>query len=169
MLLAGDVGGTNTRLGLFERGGQRPRAVASDVFSTLDHEDLVAIIRAFTTKQPLAHLRIEAACFGVAGPVADGSAQLTNVGWRVDTEQVSKAFGIRPVSLLNDLQAMAWAVPVLEDSELLVLRSGTPREGNMALVAAGTGLGEAILHHVADQFIPGVGRRACRLCRHHRA
>jgi glucokinase len=98
---------------------------------------------------------IEAACFGVAGPVIDGSADLTNVPWRVDARRVAETFKLRRVALLNDLQAMAYAVPVLQPSEMQVLQEGEALPGgNIALIAAGTGLGEAMLHSVDGRFIP---------------
>jgi len=77
------------------------------------------------------------------------------VPWRVDARQVSRAFEMSHVSLLNDLEALAWAVPVLRDSEVHALQQGEPqRGGNIAVIAAGTGLGEALLHHVDGRFIP---------------
>src|ERR1700681_1643678 len=115
MLLAGDVGGTNTRLGLFDRLLDRPRLITARVFSTLAYRDLSAIITAFSSDEAVQGAKIEAACFGVAGPVAGDTAELTNVGWHVDARQVAKAFDIPipRVRLLNDLQAMAQAIPVL--------------------------------------------------------
>jgi glucokinase len=98
--------------------------------------------------------RVGRACFGVAGPVIDEAADLTNVPWRVDARRTSRAFGV-PAWLLNDLQAMAYAIPVLQDSEVLVLQDGEPvPNGNIALIAAGTGLGEALLHHIEGRRVP---------------
>jgi glucokinase len=155
VILAGDIGGTNTRLGLFDRAGDRPRRIAIGVFPTQKFQNLQAIVSAFAADPTVNGARVGAAAFGVAGPVLGGSAQLTNVGWRVDAGEISRAFDIPRVDLLNDLQAMAHAVPVLQPSELLVLQEGVPTEsGNMALIAAGTGLGEAILHRVAGRFVP---------------
>jgi glucokinase len=99
--------------------------------------------------------KLEAACFGVAGPVAGDAAELTNVRWHVDARQVAKAFDIPRIRLLNDLQAMATAIPVLEASGVHVLQEGeADGRGNIALIAAGTGLGEALLHNVDGVFIP---------------
>ncbi len=98
---------------------------------------------------------IEAAAFGVAGPVLGETAQLTNVPWRVDARRLAETLDIGQVSLLNDLQAMAYALPVLHSAELHVLQEGVaPAGGNMALIAAGTGLGEAFLHFVDGRLIP---------------
>src|SRR5262245_35013278 len=136
LLLAGDIGGTKTHVGLFERTDGRPRPVAVRTFGTLDYDDLPGMIRVFfrdvgTPRQP-----VTTACFGVAGPVIDGGADLTNVPWRVDARRVEDAFGIRPVRLLNDLQAMAYAVPVLTGDEMFVLQAGDPTaRGNIAIIA----------------------------------
>jgi len=98
---------------------------------------------------------ISSACFGVAGPVIGEAAELTNVPWRVNARQVAKAFSMTRVTLLNDLQAMAYAIPVLQPSEVHALQEGEAlRGGNIALIAAGTGLGEALLHNVDGRFIP---------------
>jgi glucokinase len=155
MLLAGDIGGTNTRLGLFGRLADRPRLIVARVFSTLAFPDLGAIIAAFARDEAVHGAKVEAACFGVAGPVTGDTAELTNVPWHVDARQVAKAFDIPRVRLLNDLQAMAQAIPVLQASEVRVLQEGQPESGgNIALIAAGTGLGEALLHNVDGRFIP---------------
>jgi glucokinase len=155
MLLAGDVGGTKTLLGLFEATGKRPTPLAVRTFSTLEHPNLIAMIESFMAETPAAGARLDAASFGVAGPVVEGAADLTNVPWRVDAAAVGEAFRIPRVALLNDLEAMACAVPVLDDHEIHTLQQGAARAGgNMAVVAAGTGLGEALLHNVGGRFIP---------------
>ena len=154
MLLAGDVGGTKTLLGLFEA-GVRPKDVAIRSFSTLAYSNLMAMIQQFGREVSADMTRLDGACFGVAGPVIGESAELTNVPWRVEAEAVGAAFGIERVALLNDLQAMAYAVPVLEGSELHTLQNGARRPGgNIAVIAAGTGLGEALLHNVGGRFVP---------------
>ena len=153
MLLAGDIGGTKTLLGLFE-GGPRPEPVDVRAFTTLAHESLEAIVREFFARQPAPPV-IEAASFGVAGPIIEQVAELTNVPWRVDAAAVARDMGLARVTLLNDLQAMAYAVPVLAPAELCVLQEGTRvPSGNAALIAAGTGLGQALLHQVEGRFVP---------------
>jgi glucokinase len=124
-------------------------------FGTLAYTDLPAMIAELLRDDALPSPAIEAACFGVAGPVIDDSADLTNVPWRVDARQVAQTFNLRRVALLNDLQAMAYAVPVLDDSEVHTLQKGEAlKDGNIALIAAGTGLGEALLHNMEGRFIP---------------
>jgi len=155
MILAGDIGGTSTRLGLFDPARRRPQQRALRVYTTLDFPDLTAMIAAFLKAEALDRTTIDRACFGVAGPVFDGAADLTNVQWRVEARRVATAFRISKVALLNDLQAMAHAVAVLEDAELHRLQKGEPdSDGNITLVAAGTGLGIALLHNVNGSLIP---------------
>jgi glucokinase len=153
MLLAGDIGGTKTLLGLFSAADRRPALVAAASFATAEHKSLADIIARFLEggQRP----PIEAACFGVAGPVREQRATLTNVPWAVAAADIATSFSIASVSLLNDLQAMAWAVPVLEGDELATLQAGRAAGGgNAALIAAGTGLGEALLHNVDGRFVP---------------
>ena len=155
MILAGDIGGTNTRLGLFDPGRPRPRRLAMQVFSTLDFPDLASMIGEFLQAGSIDRATIDRACFGVAGPVVDDAAQLTNVPWRIEGRAVATAFGLKRVRVLNDLVAMAHAVPVLEDAELHTLQRGDPiRDGNIMLIAAGTGLGITLLHTVDGRIIP---------------
>jgi len=157
MLLAGDVGGTKTLLGLFEDAGRRPVKVASRAYSTPGFPNLVAMIEDFKQTVGGGHV-IDAACFGVAGAVIGTVGHLTNVPWRVEAEQIAETFGIARVSIVNDLVAMAQAVPLLEGDELHTLQRGEfRRDGNIAVIAAGTGLGEALLHRVDGRYIPSPG------------
>ncbi|RPJ69858.1 MAG: glucokinase, partial [Acidobacteria bacterium] len=153
MLLAGDIGATKTLLGLF-KDRPRPEPVDLRAYTTLAYVSLEAILAEFLAAQPVMPL-VTAASFGVAGPIIEQVAELTNVPWRVDAAAVARSIGLGRVTLLNDLQAMAYSVPVLQPSELVVLQEGTRvPSGNAALIAAGTGLGEALLHQVAGRFVP---------------
>jgi glucokinase len=155
MILAGDIGGTKTLLGLFDPTPTRPRPIVIRSFPTLDFVGLTAMIATFVEKEGIARSSIQSGCFGAAGPVVGHTVKLTNVPWEVDARQVEQSFGLRRVNLLNDLQAMAYSVPVLEAPEVHVLQEGEAlRGGNIALIAAGTGLGEALLHNVDHRFIP---------------
>ena len=156
MLLAADVGGTKTLLGLFARAPERP---TPDRGRRIRHARLRRP-RADDPRVPQGQRveakAIEAATFGVAGAVTDQVARLTNVPWLVDAAAIEQAAGLRRVHLLNDLEAMAYSVPVLEPTELAVLQQGVAQpSGNAAVIAAGTGLGEALLHNIDGRFVPG--------------
>lgn len=143
LLLAGDIGGTNTRLGIFSREkGLRLSLVEAD-FSSAQFPDLSTIVRKFLDGT---NLPVDAACFGVAGPVAGGISRVTNLPWLLDEKQLCRELGLKSVRLMNDLEAVAHAVPLLESSDLHVVNTGRPVPGgNRAVIAPGTGLGEAFL------------------------
>ena len=154
MLLAGDVGGTKTLLGLFERGRPRPVAHVVHSYATASFARFSDLLDAFA-RDVEGPFTVEAVALGVAGPVVGDSAMLTNVGLHVAADEVGVRFGARRAVLLNDLEAMASAIDVLEPDELASLQEGTPLEnGNMAVIAAGTGLGEAYLHRVGEAWRP---------------
>ncbi len=155
MLLAGDVGGTKTLLGLFRRAPLRPAPVAVQSFPTLEYEGLVPMIREFLRAQPGGEPPIEAACFGVAGPVLHDTAWMTNVPWKVDGRAVALEFGLSTVRLLNDLVSIAHSIAVLQPEELHVLQAGDPNlAGNAALLAAGTGMGQSFLFNDGRHLVP---------------
>jgi glucokinase len=155
MLLAGDVGGTKTLLGLFSTGTPRPLATHTASFRTLDFPDLAALSREFLRQVGGDAARLDAACFGVAGPVKDRKATLTNVPWEVDADAISRQLPVPLADVINDLEALAWCVPVLEASEVGVLSAGAPDpNGGAALIAAGTGLGVALLPKLNGRYLP---------------
>ncbi len=145
MILAGDVGGTKTLLGLFDDSGPGLRSLREETFASRDHDSLEDVLERFLGRD-----RAEppdAACFGVAGPIADGSTRMTNLPWIVEEASLGRAMGTTRVRLLNDVQALAYGTLFLEASGYRVLQEGrrpSPR-GNIAVIAAGTGLGEAFL------------------------
>ncbi len=154
MLLAADVGGTKTLLGLYTPAPAdgRPRSQVMREFATLDFESLEDLVETFLDETGAG--RVDAVCVGVAGPVRGLVARLTNVPWLADVSFAADRFGGCPVRLVNDLEALAEAVPVLEPEELTVLQEGVAvPTGNAAVIAAGTGLGEALLHNVDGRFI----------------
>src|SRR5919108_3130091 len=155
MLLAGDVGGTKTFIGLFTGGITRPDIVETRVYRTLDFPDLGALTEQFLRDTGAAASNIESACFGVAGPVDGTRAQLTNVPWTIDVEALRRRVPVARVGLLNDLEAFAWSVAVLQRDEIHVLHEGAAdTRGNVALIAAGTGLGVALLPRVDGRLVP---------------
>ena len=154
MLLAADVGGTKTVCGLYRAGGQRPIPLAVERFTTLDYGSLEALLAAFLDRRA-SGASVDAAVLGVAGPVRDGASDLTNVPWRVEAAAVAGRFAIPAVRLLNDLEAMGHVVSVLAEDEVATLQAGQPAaDGNAALLAPGTGLGETLLHRVSGRLLP---------------
>lgn len=143
MILAGDIGGTKTHLILFRVEGGQLIQVQQEIFPSRAYADLEEVIQRFILKSEGS---IESACFGVAGPVSDGKCETTNLPWIVDSEKIGKAFGIARVVLLNDLEATAYGALGLIEKEYCIINQGqTDLQGNRAVIAAGTGLGEAIL------------------------
>jgi glucokinase len=156
MLLAGDVGGTKTLLGLFEHAPGRPRPIVVDEFVTLDHDGLEAIVDRFLSARGTAQRDLRAATFGVAGAITDQVAHLTNVPWLVKASSLKAALEVDHVNILNDLEALAYAVPVLAEDEIAVLQEGVRiASGNIGIIAAGTGLGESMLLNIGGRFHPG--------------
>ena len=154
MILAGDIGGTKTLIGLFEVAAPRPTPVEVREFRTTAYPDLPSIIDEFCDTQR-ERPAITTAAFGVAGPIINESAEMTNVEWRVDRAQIVRMLGIPHVRLLNDLEAMAYGVTVLAADEVSTLQAGSRHStGNIALIAAGTGLGESLLHLVDGRYLP---------------
>ena len=154
MLLAGDVGGTKTLLGLFEPGGARPLAHESRSYSTTDFDSFTDILDAFS-RDIGRRILLDAVAVGVAGPVVGGRARLTNIAWDIAREEIANRLRTPRVALLNDLEAMAIGVEALDPDELAILQEGTPRaDGNAVIIAAGTGLGQAYLHRVNGRLRP---------------
>jgi len=155
MILAGDLGGTTTRLGLFDESTPRPRAIVTREYVTLDHISLAAIVARFLHDTATPVDDVHATCIGVAGPVTDGEAILTNVPWRITARELREVDGLAHASIINDVEAIAWAVPVLTGEEVVSLRAGDEAAGgNIAIVAVGTGLGAALLHDVNGTLLP---------------
>src|SRR3954454_16942689 len=143
MLLAGDIGGTKTDLAVYavERGPREP--IVQKRYPSQGYPTLEAMAREFIAE---VRLPVTWACIAVAGPVVDGTATLTNLPWVIDEQALRAGLGLELVSLLNDVEATATAVPYLEPADLHTLQSGTAgRGGAVAVVAPGTGLGEAFL------------------------
>ena len=139
MILAGDIGGTHTRLALFDGDPHEPLALR--IYPSSEHSGLEEIVAAFLSEHP-AHL--DHACFDVAGPVRNGRAKTTNLSWVVDARQIAEAIDLPSVELVNDLVATAYGIAELTTADLETLNSGDPSiGGTLAVIAAGTGLGEA--------------------------
>jgi len=144
MILAGDVGGTSTRLALFETGGGRVTPVAGATFSSPSLSGLDEAIDQFVNTR---RATIDAAGFGIAGPVIDGRATLPNLPWSVDEEVLAHQLRLPRVELLNDLEANAHGIAALGADDLVPLNiSARASRANAAIISAGTGLGEAGLY-----------------------
>jgi glucokinase len=152
MILAGDVGGTNTRLAVFDDKGGRLTPTAEATFPSREHPSLESVLRKFNAAHPLP---IDRACFGIAGPVRHGRSDATNLPWVVDARLVARELGLQAVGLINDLEANAYGIAALEPNDFAVLNAGAPdAEGNQAIISAGTGLGEAGLTWDGKQHRP---------------
>jgi len=152
VILAGDVGGTKTNLGLFVEGKQRPRLKVLETFPSAESSDLESIVERFVERRPAP---VAIACFGIAGPVLSGRCKATNLPWEVSEGSLKKRFKFPQVRLINDLAATARAVPLLRRDEQFPLNSAKMVKGQtLALAAPGTGLGEALLVFHEGRFIP---------------
>ncbi|HEY6085635.1 MAG TPA: glucokinase [Nitrospira sp.] len=177
MILAGDIGGTKTHLALYQWDRERTDSIRSESFHSADYASLEEMLEEFLIPpKPATSIdeindpagfkahhtvdqepfRIDAACFGIAGPVIQNHSETTNLPWVVDGAAIGKRFDIPKVQLLNDLEATAHGLLLLRPDELYTLNAGAPpayRQA-LALIAAGTGLGESILFWDGTQYRP---------------
>ncbi|HSB80752.1 MAG TPA: glucokinase [Candidatus Methylomirabilis sp.] len=144
MILAGDIGGTNTRLAWVAPGGERLTVVQETTFPSREYASLEAVLERFFSAQ---RFPVERACFGVAGPVRHGRVDTTNLPWVVDSRSLAGQLGLEHVGLINDLVANAHGIAALEAKDFTLLNPGAAdAQGNVAIISAGTGLGEAGLY-----------------------
>lgn len=161
LVLAGDIGGTKTLLQIAEIGPAGCRPVLERRYDSHAYADLTPMVGDML--QAAGSSLIGAACFGVAGPVEAGRAQVTNLPWRLDAAAIGAAFGIRKVSLINDFQAVAYGIEALGAEDLATLQAGQPeRCGTRAVIGAGTGLGEGFMvwHGQHYEAMPSEGSHA---------
>ena len=151
MLLAGDIGGTKTDLGIFSvEGGPHSPLNQTQVHSA-DYPSLQALVTEFLefVKTP-----VERACFDVAGPVINGRVKITNLPWVMDEASLAKDLNLKSVHLMNDLEAVARAVPILRPIDVATLNVGEPvSKGAIAVIAPGTGLGESFLAWDGSRYV----------------
>jgi len=151
-VLAGDIGGTKTRLAVCEVAGIRLQTLAEHSYPSQEYGALEDVIDAFLETH---EHRPQTACFGVAGPVRDAESRITNLPWHISAAAIASRFRLRHASLLNDLEATAWGIQALAAEDFHVLNPGSAHPaGNAAVIAAGTGLGEAGLCHAGDRLQP---------------
>lgn len=154
MFLAGDIGGTKTVLAIFESSGDALRKIREETFPSQSYTAFDTILGEFLEKESPSNLR--AICLGVAGTVIDGRSHATNLPWNLDEAELAAQRGVPRVKILNDLEAAAYGVLHLRADQLCVLQAGSrgKRAGNVAVIAAGTGLGEAMLYWDGAHYQP---------------
>ena len=141
MILAGDIGGTSTRLALFQVVQGKLDATYEKVFSSRLNDGIIAVVRQFSAEHGQ---KVEQACFGLSGPVLNGRGKASNLSWFVDACELRRELGIEAVHVINDLEANAYGISALSERDFVVLNEGSSSvKGNAAVISAGTGLGEA--------------------------
>ncbi|PYV59189.1 MAG: glucokinase [Acidobacteria bacterium] len=151
MILAGDIGGTNARLALFDVRNGQFNLVTATIFPSRNYSGLDQIVTEFVTTSGVHPAQ---ACFGVAGPVTNGEVETSNLPWKIQSRRLADELKINTALLINDLEATGWGVGALSADDLVALTQISSTTGNQALIAAGTGLGEGGLywdgsrHHV---------------------
>lgn len=156
MYLVGDIGGTKTNIAVLEQSDKRFKTVFEKSFPSKDYDSLQTILKDNSTFD-IRHSKISCACFGVAGPVKNGLCDATNLPWLVDSKKIAEVLNISSnnVFLLNDLEAAAYGIDVLEEKDQFVLNKGNPQEhGARCLISAGTGLGESIIFWDGKKYKP---------------
>ena len=154
MIIAGDIGGTKTVLALYELESGKVKLFKQAVFPSKGHNSLEEILEKFLSNEK--NFQIETGCFGVAGAVLAGKCKTTNLPWELDEQKLAAFLKAKKVKLLNDLEAAAYGMLFLNPGEKIQLnpdcKNGVP--GNIAVIAAGTGLGEAMLFWDGKQYHP---------------
>lgn len=150
-ILSGDIGGTKTRLAVCRVENEQVTILRETEYPSRRFDSFELLLADFATSTTLPlH-----ACFGIAGPVQGRSVQTTNLPWLIDADALQARFGLKTCHLLNDLEATAWGIPALGQADLLILQAGDPdARGNAAVIAAGTGLGEAGLYWDGRHHLP---------------
>jgi glucokinase len=160
LVMAGDIGGTSTRLAYFETANSRLRPLVEKRFPSREAGSLESIVGRFVAEHGL---KAEQACFGIAGPVREGRVRTPNLPWSVDAAALARTLRLRSVQLINDLHANAFGIDLLGSEDLAVLNQGEPDPtGPIAVISAGTGLGEAMAYWdgTAHRPLPSEGGHA---------
>lgn len=150
LILAGDIGGTKARLGIFHAFRNGIRLLRAQDFPSTAYAGLEKIVEEFINDTGY----ISAACFGAAGPIVGGTAIATNLPWNISVTSLRRFLPIRNITLVNDLVANAYGIEVMLKKDFTVLNKGKSVAGNRALLSAGTGLGAAILFWDGKRYIP---------------
>ncbi|GFO64121.1 glucokinase [Geomonas paludis] len=152
LVLAGDVGGTSTRLAYFEADAAGLTVLSQAQYKSTAHGSLAEILRHFSQQHGIA---AERACLGIAGPVIGGRVHTPNLPWTIDSADLAGTLGLSDVHLINDLEANTYGIAALKQDDLFTLNPGTPKpDGTIAVVSAGTGLGESLAYWDGDTHRP---------------
>ena len=153
MILAGDIGGTKTNLALYRSTGINMELVRDARFASANYTSFTDIYKEFKGNDT--SFLPDGICLGVAGPVLNGHVSLTNLNWELDSTAIKNDTGVRQVALINDLEAFAWGLAALQPDDFITIHPGKKdMKGNMAIIAPGTGLGEAGLYWDGSAFHP---------------
>lgn len=154
-ILAGDIGGTNTRLIISEYNDNNETVIAENNYPSNHYTSLEQVIACFLTDFNITQ-KIDIACFAVAGPVVSGKSKVTNLPWSISEEQLEKVLNIPRVKLINDFMAVALGISKLEDKDILLIQQGSDlgvkTQPDSAIIGAGTGLGVAHRVWIDDQY-----------------
>jgi len=153
MLIAGDIGGTKTDLAIFSSEAGPHAPLAESKVHSADYPSLQAIVKEFLAK---VDKPVDRACFAVAGPVIGGRVKATNLPWVIEENALARELNLNltAVHLINDLEAIARAVPILRPNDVKTINPGEPvRHGAIAVIAPGTGLGESFLTWDGSQYL----------------
>ena len=153
MILAGDIGGTKVNLALYELENNELKIMASKQFASKDFTRFSDLVDAF--KELTSITKVEAACFGIAGPIINERCRTTNLPWDIKASDLKEQLNTNHVKLLNDLESTAYGMLYLKDEEFVSLNpTGRKTKGNIAVIAAGTGLGEGVLFWDGSAYHP---------------
>jgi glucokinase len=153
-VLAGDIGGTKTNLALYKAEANQIELITEATYRSNSYRSIIDIAKQFATEHPDQE-KPDRICLGVAGPVLRGKVELTNLNWNMDASEIRQAAGVQEVALINDLEATAYGLAGLTSDDFITIHDGLVEvKGNMAIIAPGTGLGEAGLYWDGQCYHP---------------
>jgi glucokinase len=152
MILSADIGGTKVNIALYEQLNNSIKLYSEAQYQSKEYPTLEQIIKHFQTKHP--KVAIQKACFAIAGPVINQTCNTTNLPWSISTKKLQDILGIKDIVLINDLEATAYGMLYLEQKDFHILQNTQQKDGNKAIIAAGTGLGEAMLFFDGKDYHP---------------
>lgn len=151
LVLAGDIGATKTNLALYKVEGNNVISLQETQYKSHDFKNIIELTNTFIKNNQFP----DSICFGVAGPVLNGHAKLSNIMWEIDSDELSLHFGIKNIQLINDLEATAYGLAMLNEKDVKVIhKCAGDMPGNVAVIAPGTGLGEAGLFWDGNYYHP---------------